>query len=176
MNNYFLHLQRFEKPAHFNFIFLAFLLNLSFFSWLYLSGKETGLLVLLGIGMSLAYIVFHVMTKRNLLKKFQPGAAFFFLVVVWIFAEEVLPALLNAMFIVAVIFLNRRIKIAVNHDGIFVNTIPSKSWPWNSLSNVVMKDGLLTIDFKNNKLIQWQIEEYTDEYAFNQFCENNVRT
>ena len=110
-----------------------------------------------------------------MLKKFQPGAAFFFLLVIWLFAEESLPAILNGMFIAAVIYLNKRIKISFNNKGILINSIPTKNWMWNRLSNVVMKDGLLTIDFKSNKLIQWQVDEINiNEPAFNSFCVDQI--
>ena len=175
MYNYIFHLKESEKPSRFNFIFLALILNLCFFSWLYISGKERGVLIIMGIIMCIAYLVFHLMTKRNMLKKFQPGAAFFFLLVIWLFAEESLPAILNGMFIAAVIYLNRRIKISFNNKGILINSIPTKNWMWNRLSNVVMKDGLLTIDFKSNKLIQWQVDEINiNEPAFNSFCVDQI--
>ena len=175
MYNYILHLQESEKPVRFNFIFFALMLNLGFFSWLYYSGKQTGLIVIMGIVMCIAYLVFHLMTKRNMLKKFQPGVAFFFLLVVWVFAEEVLPAILNGMSIAAVIYFNRRIKVSFNDKVIIINSIPSKKWMWKQFSNVVMKDGLLTFDFKSNKLIQWQVEEINiNEPEFNRFCVEQI--
>jgi hypothetical protein len=43
---------------------------------------------------------------------------------------------------------------------------------WNELTNVIKRDDLLTIDFKNNKLMQVQILNGEDisENEFNQFC------
>lgn len=43
---------------------------------------------------------------------------------------------------------------------------------WSNLSNVVLKDGLLTLDFRNNQLIQQYISGQTriDENGFNRFC------
>ncbi len=46
-------------------------------------------------------------------------------------------------------------------------SIPKKIIRWNELSNVVLKDSLLTIDFKNDKLLQSEVERGTDEEAFN---------
>jgi hypothetical protein len=44
---------------------------------------------------------------------------------------------------------------------------------WNEFSNIILKDTLLTLDFKNNKLLQLSIDETScliDENAFNNFC------
>jgi hypothetical protein len=48
---------------------------------------------------------------------------------------------------------------------------------WKKLSNVILKDGLLTIDFKNNKIIQQQLDEEkttVDEKVFNEFCRQQL--
>lgn len=48
---------------------------------------------------------------------------------------------------------------------------------WDSLNNIVLKDGLLTIDFKNNKIIQAEIIETAkgvDGKAFNSFCQTQL--
>ena len=43
---------------------------------------------------------------------------------------------------------------------------------WNELTNVIKRDDLLTLDFKNNRLLQVQILNADDisENEFNQFC------
>ncbi len=68
-----------------------------------------------------------------------------------------------------------RRKLTVNFDtnGIGYPSFPKKNIRWDELSNVILKDGLLTIDFKNNHLLQSEIEtglNVIDETAFNQFC------
>ena len=47
---------------------------------------------------------------------------------------------------------------------------------WNELSNVIKRDDLLTLDFKNNKLMQVQILDADDvsEDEFNQFCRQQL--
>ncbi|NCI50404.1 hypothetical protein GWC95_10760 [Sediminibacterium roseum] len=64
-------------------------------------------------------------------------------------------------------------EIAFNEEGIVINTFPKKEYAWSALSNVVLKDNILTIDFKNNKLIQKEIESDAspdEEKEFNAFC------
>ncbi len=50
---------------------------------------------------------------------------------------------------------------------------------WNDLNNAILKDGILTIDFKNNKIIQQQIDELSasiNEKEFNDFCKQQLAT
>jgi hypothetical protein len=48
---------------------------------------------------------------------------------------------------------------------------------WNQLANVIKKHDLLTIDFKNNKLLQVQVinTDHIDEDEFNQFCQQQLK-
>ena len=42
------------------------------------------------------------------------------------------------------------LEIGVSDEKIVINTFFRKRYEWNAFSNVVLKDGLLTLDFKNN--------------------------
>ena len=42
---------------------------------------------------------------------------------------------------------------------------------WKELNNVILKDGILTIDLKNNKVFQNEIMSPTSEMDFNEFCD-----
>ena len=48
---------------------------------------------------------------------------------------------------------------------------------WGQLTNVIKRDDLLTLDFKNNKLMQVQIINSNDvaENEFNQFCRQQLQ-
>lgn len=64
-------------------------------------------------------------------------------------------------------------EIAFDKDGIVFNSFPKKSFQWEELNNVIIKDGIITVDFKNNKLIQKEIQfgaAERDELEFNEFC------
>ncbi len=62
--------------------------------------------------------------------------------------------------------------------GIKIQTIPTKTFSWQQLQNVIMKDGLLTIDQKNNKLFQVDVSDTLipfTEIEFAQFVANNMK-
>lgn len=49
--------------------------------------------------------------------------------------------------------------------------------PWVQVSNVILKDDILTIDLKNNKIIQQQVDERSssiNEKEFNDFCNKQL--
>lgn len=47
---------------------------------------------------------------------------------------------------------------------------------WNQLANVVKKHDLLTVDFRNNKLLQVQVinSDHIEEDEFNEFCQEQL--
>jgi hypothetical protein len=55
-------------------------------------------------------------------------------------------------------------------------TLVTKKYTFNSFNNLVLKDNLLTLDFKNNKVLQLEVEADTNisEASFNQFCVQQI--
>ena len=71
-------------------------------------------------------------------------------------------------------YFNPSHRIHINQQLIELqNGIFGKSYNWNEFSNVILKDELLTLDFKNNRLIQLAVEVNitpVNEIEFNEFC------
>jgi len=71
-------------------------------------------------------------------------------------------------------FLKKKPVILLAENGVTIKKLFSNTtFNWSEFSNVVLKDNLLTLDFKNNKLIQVAVDEMhtsPDEQAFNEFC------
>lgn len=68
-------------------------------------------------------------------------------------------------------------EVAFDDNGIVMNTLPKKRYTWSAVKNVVWKDGILTIDLRNNKLIQRETSTEpagNDEPEFNEFCRSQV--
>ncbi len=64
-------------------------------------------------------------------------------------------------------------EIAFDEEEIVINSFPKKHYQWSAIANVVLKDGILTVDFRNNRLIQKEIETPATESLeaeFNRFC------
>ena len=64
-------------------------------------------------------------------------------------------------------------EIGFSTEEISFNSLPRKVLKWSEVTNVLIKDSLITIDQKNNKLFQKEIEGYVTndiEREFNEFA------
>jgi hypothetical protein len=70
----------------------------------------------------------------------------------------------------------RELNVLVSKERIEYPSFPPRKISWRLLNNVVLKDGLLTIDFRNNKLIQQLIDENNNinEAEFNAYCREQL--
>lgn len=69
-------------------------------------------------------------------------------------------------------------EIGFNNDQVVFNTLPKKVYNWNEFSNILIKDGVITIDFKNNRLFQKDLQEpvYASlEKEFNAYAQEQLR-
>lgn len=69
-------------------------------------------------------------------------------------------------------------EIAFGTEEIVFNSFPKKIFQWEDMNNVIIKDGIITVDFKNNKLLQKEIQSGStlqDEKDFNEFCANRLK-
>jgi hypothetical protein len=60
-------------------------------------------------------------------------------------------------------------EIGFSPDHIIFNGLFKKKFPWSAVQNVMIKDGLLTIDFKSNRLFQKEIDSGDNEASEQEF-------
>lgn len=92
----------------------------------------------------------------------------------WILFEQWRVAGLMAVLSLLYFIAQRELKITVQRTNIAYPSFPKKIISWNQLANVLLKDGLLTIDQKNNTLYQHYPEKTANpvnEKEFNEFCQ-----
>jgi len=81
------------------------------------------------------------------------------------------------LFILLDFIAHKKLVVDITDKRINVPYILQKTFDWNEVNNVILKDGLLTIDFKNNKLFQQLIlnsDEDINEKEFNEFCRQQL--
>ena len=111
-------------------------------------------------------------------KLIAPETAFSALSMFWIATGNVLPGIL--MLIVALLgfYTNRRAAITFNREGILYPSMPAKLFHWSLVDFVMLKDGILTIELKDNRVFQFtlpvQESAAHDEQQFNGFCRQMV--
>jgi hypothetical protein len=84
------------------------------------------------------------------------------------------------VFIVSILGITIRsaYKINVSKEAVLIQSFPKKKVKWFELNNLILKDELLTIDFKNDKLVQAEIlpgeSDFESEAEFNEFCSEQL--
>ena len=121
---------------------------------------------------------FYLLKNKLKLKNYQL-AVFLLMILFWL----VLAAWLPCIIVIAAIgfaykILQTKSRVIFSTENITLSkSLFKKVHNWAAIANVVLKDNLLTIDFKNNQLIQVELANENmavDEQQFNQFCKLQV--
>jgi hypothetical protein len=71
------------------------------------------------------------------------------------------------------------LEIGFSPDRIVINSLFRKEFNWSAFSNIMLKDGLLTLDFKDNRLLQKEVDEEeegdAEEDEFNDYCRDRLK-
>lgn len=121
-----------------------------------------------------------IATKKDRIPYYRIG--FSIAVIGWLTLFSVSKwAIVIAVFYLIAAFLERQVKfpeeIGVDKSGVTFNSFPKKHHSWSELNNLLIKDNMITIDYKNNKIYQKEIEfDVSDdiENEFNQFCSQQL--
>lgn len=104
---------------------------------------------------------------------------FFFLILAfgWLGLEKYLIAGLCIVLGLVYQAAMQKIIFIFSKEGILKTNFPKKEFEWNAMDNVVLKDRILTLDFKNNRIIQGEAEpsKMIDQAGFNLFVEEQMK-
>ena len=129
---------------------------------------------LLFVGFLIAY---RLIKKKPFFGVFELLPAFQLVAVCWLLFGFYFLAIMN-MIVGVLAFLALRTKsIVFSADQIKLNVFLTRPSQWETVNNVVLKDNILTIDYKNNKLLQQEIDETisrVNEKEFNDFCKEQL--
>jgi hypothetical protein len=96
-------------------------------------------------------------------------------------AMPVMPWLGALFFLLAFLEYQARhpLEIGFSPDRIVLNTLVRRRFGWSAFNNVMLKDGLLTLDFKSNRLLQKVVDDdeegEADEDEFNAYCRDMLK-
>ncbi|MGG9962893.1 hypothetical protein [Ferruginibacter sp. SUN106] len=125
-------------------------------------------------GFLLLTALFYFLKNKFKLRSYQL-VMFTLMAFFWPLQSAWLPAIVViAVITFSYLVVKKKSTAAFTIDNITVSkSLFKKQYHWAEVENVVLKDHLLSIDLKNNHLIQVEItlESYSiDETLFNQFC------
>ncbi len=70
------------------------------------------------------------------------------------------------------------LEIGFSDQEIVVNSLFKKRYQWSQFTNIILKDGLLTLDFVNNRIFQREVEDEVEDDAeeeeFNAYCRKQL--
>jgi hypothetical protein len=119
------------------------------------------------------FIFFIRINDKNIIPTFK--WSLFAAAFLWLLYPVHVPVI-GIFYIIAAV-LERQLKfsqeVGFSKDAVTLNTFPFKHYDWQQLKNVILKDNILTLDFKNNKIFQKETESDVSaetEKEFNEFC------
>jgi hypothetical protein len=130
----------------------------------------------IGIIAAIIYLVLFFLNKKQSVKPVILALPIYVFALFWISAGVYWLAILVFLFDSFAVISKKKIAIVFEEQYVLYKSFPQRIFAWNTLNNVILKDGMLTIDFKNDKLIQQLIEDTDiDEVTFNQFCSHQLK-
>jgi hypothetical protein len=138
--------------------------------------NRTGAFTLL---LLVAAILVHLNKSVNIKKEYYFFFAVLFASLYWILQHVWWLSVLLIVLAILYTFSKKKPVVHVSSQRITYPSFPVRSIQWQQLNNLIIKEGLLTIDFKNNKFIQQAIEEnnnYINEQDFNDFCRQQLKS
>jgi hypothetical protein len=177
MKKYEIVLQNKKIKIYSTISWLIIVLNFIAFIYAGISGLTKNVWYpLAGAGILVIAFIFQALFQKNKNNKFD--LLFGLIIITWLFMQLYWPAIINLVLYSLYSITARRFMVIVSEEGIIYPSFPKKTFEWIELNNMILKDDLLTIDFKNNKLIQQLTEggiDPVDEKEFNDFCSRQIQ-
>jgi hypothetical protein len=181
MKKYEIILQNKKAKIYSTISWLIIALNLLIFLYLGIAELAVPLMYpFLGASLlAFTFIFYFTVRKKNKNENSPFIISFIIIVLTWIMMGFYLPAAINLVLFFFQDITRRKLEILVAVEKITYPSFPKRTILWNELSNLILKDELLTIDFKNNKIIQQLIEKTehpVNEKEFNDFCNKQLKS
>jgi hypothetical protein len=166
-----------DKIKSYRFIALLIVVfNISIFAFLLFSGKY-----FYDAAVSLFLIAVYCLYRLYLARKNKSGVymdavSLFILAGCWV-AIRLYPFAIACLLSGILYFFSlQKIRFLFNNKSVRKINFPPSEYCWSEFSNVMLRDNMLTLDFNNNKLIQWEFEneEGINEDAFNEFAQQQL--
>lgn len=165
-----------EKLKHYKTLTLfVIFINIVFVIWLGITDPTLRVSAILTTILVIAALVIFHMMKKNF------GSLIAMLLIANFYVEAGYWAALGILILMALLYLVsiRPLVVQVSPTNILYPNFPKRKIEWDELNNLVLKDGLLTLDFKNNRIAQVTVNNEgnkpdVDEMEFNDFCRDRI--
>jgi hypothetical protein len=161
---------------------LLVLLNLLGFIFILINNEvkiPKNLILLFAVLITAVYTFFTVIEwiSKKVLPDFWHRSIFGVCAVVWYNEGFWWLTIMLFLFILLDFIAHKKLVVDITDKKIIVPYVLERTIDWSEVNNVILKDGLLTIDFRNNKLFQQLVlnsDDDINEKEFNDFCERQL--
>jgi len=149
------------------------------FSFELLRSDNVSLAYLIGAVAVLGFIIFNL-TQQAKKRKVYYSRALLLAGLVWM-KMPYCSWLLFVFIILALLEYQAKysIEIGFSDNEIVINSLIKKRYNWIHFNNIVLRDGLLTLDFASNRVLQREVEDDEDDDAeedeFNEYCSRQLQ-
>jgi len=161
------------------------IINAVAFGYAYLqSQKGIGILLMGALIATGSLIIYSIRNNRKNVPPFKIEISFGICAIIWLVTGNIWLGLPLLFFALLGIITNKIPIVQVNKEGIIYPSLSGGNWQWDSIEWVILKDGILTIEKKDNHLMQITLDKNIaaniNEDSFNEFCsrcmQNNTHT
>ena len=181
MVRYLFVLRNDKLPQYDRFAVFILLLNLLVFLYVFIVIPEDPgrIIFLAGALLLLTAVIFSFYLLKHKNEKVVPvlKTGLVLSTIIWAMSKIYIAAAICLVLLTLYHMSRRQIALRVEDERLVYSSYPEKVISWNDLSNVILKDGLLTVDLKNNHIIQSEILRSTgdiNEKEFNDFCSQRL--
>lgn len=167
-----------EKATSYKLVsFIIAVINMAAFVFYFINGGNSYLAVA-GTVISFTCLLCLLTAKKwKWPSLITAEAGFALLAVIWLLTKNFFPGLLMLIFAALGFYTNRKTTARFTSQGIFYPSMPVKLFTWDMVDFAIMKDGILTIELKDNRVFQFTLSReeasLVDEHAFNDFCKQH---
>ena len=164
------------------FNYFGLLLNLTsciFFIKEFAFAENKNFFLLAGIALVLGVIIWNLIRAKKG-KRVYYDRAFLISALLWV-KMPYMEWLFIAFILLALLDFQVKfpLEIGFSENQVVFNSLLKKKYSWAKVNNVVLKDGMLTIDFHNNRILQREVEDDIDEEdvseeEFNEYCREQL--
>jgi hypothetical protein len=127
-------------------------------------------------GLLLCFYIFKKISEREAIENDMISLSYSLAIVTWIIMQFYWAAGITLVLFLFQDISRRTLMVLVSEDGILYPSFPKRNIEWQDLNNVILKDGLLTIDLKSNRLLQGESMSVVYEPEFNEFCTTRIQS
>lgn len=166
------------QKAALQVIFLRAILFLAALGSIFFDAYRSRFIVLFGV---LILLLISVFIKVLIARLGARLYLFFIFISLFLFAlnQSIIFSILLLIFYFLSTFFYRKTALDLDENALSIpGPFGSRRVIWRDLENVVFKDGLITVDFKSNRVLQLSAEPVDcdfDSALFNEFCQKRLK-